>query len=131
MFNREFAMIGKAGRACVMGLAGMAMAGALGCCQADYSADITNKTSVPISAQIFRKSENGAVMGAYRRLGPGDRELVGPVRTDVGHGAFLVVDSLGNPPHPLTMDISPGQAFLDVTQEGEGESRVLHIVVKP
>ena len=100
-------------------------------CQADYSADITNRTAQPVMAQIFRKGDKGAVLGAARRLGPGDRAFVGAVRTDKGHGAFLAIDTMGNPTRPVTMDLAPGEAFLEIQQEGEGPGGVLRIVVKP
>lgn len=100
-------------------------------CQADYAADLTNRTPQPIFAQIFRKGgSTGAVLGTQRRLGPGDRVFVGPIRTDKPHGAFLSVDSLGNPGRPITMDLRPGTVFLEVQQEGAGPDAPLRIFEK-
>lgn len=97
-------------------------------CQADYGADITNQTSTPIFAQLMVKANDrnsGAVMGAQRRLGPGDRAALGPVRAAARPGSvFLVVDSLPNTSKPLQADLLPGTAFLVVTQEQGGPLRM-------
>lgn len=108
-------------------LAGLVMGG----CQADYAADITNKTPQPVFAQIFLKRDNGSVLGASKRLGPGDRALVGPVRTDKNKGAFLSVDTLPNPGRPLTVDLIAGTAFLEIQQDGEGTAGPIRIYDKP
>jgi hypothetical protein len=118
-------------RSLIAGAAAASVACALAGCQADYAADITNKTPQPVMAKIFRKGDKGAVLGDARRLGPGDRALVGPVRTDKGHGAFLSVDTFGDPTRPLTLGLAPGQVFLEIQQEGEGPNALLRIVVKP
>lgn len=101
-------------------------------CQADYGADITNRTSTPIFAQLMVKANDrnsAAVMGAQRRLGPGDRAAIGPVRAPARPGSvFLVVDSLPNTSKPLSADLLPGTAFLEVTQDGTGP---LHLSEKP
>ena len=97
-------------------------------CQADYGADIHNKTSTPIFAQLMVKANdklNPATLGASRRLGPGDRGSVGPVRANRRPGSvYLLVDSLPNPSKPSTVDLSPGTAFVDVSQEGNGPLRL-------
>ena len=101
-------------------------------CQSDYGADITNQTSTPIFAQLMVKANDrnsAAVMGAQRRLGPGDRAALGPVRAAARPGsAFIVIDSLPNPSRPITADLQPGTAFLVVTQDGNGP---LHLSEKP
>lgn len=97
-------------------------------CQADYGADIHNKTSTPVFAQLMVKANDRnqpATLGASRRLGPGDRGAVGPVRANQRPGSvFLVVDSLPNPSKPVTADLRPGTAFVEVTQEGSGPLRL-------
>jgi hypothetical protein len=107
--------------ACALGLAG---------CQADYAVDMTNRTPQPVYVQIFAKGGDRAVLGASRRLGPGDRALVGPVRTDKGHGAYLQVDSMPNPSRPLSGDLMPGTSYLELIQDGEGTNAPMRIVEK-
>lgn len=107
-------------------LCGLGLAG----CQADYAADVTNRTAQPVYVQIFAKGGNSAVLGASRRLGPGDRGFVGPVRTDKDKGAYLQVDSMPNPNRPLTGDLAPGTAYLEIQQDGEGTSAPLRLVEK-
>jgi hypothetical protein len=102
----------------------------LAACQADYAADLTNRTPQPVVAQIFRKGGNKAVLGTYRRLGPGDRSYVGPVRTDKDHGAFLSIDTLGNPGRPLAMDLPPGTSFFEIRQDGPSPDSPLRLVEK-
>jgi hypothetical protein len=101
---------------------------ALGACQADYGADIHNKTSTPIFAQLMVKANDHnqpAVLGASRRLGPGDRGAVGPVRANARPGSvYLLVDSLPNPSKPSGVDLAPGTAFLEVNQDGNGPLRI-------
>lgn len=91
----------------------------LAACQADYAADIHNQTPQPLYAQIMAKSNDGksAALAASRRLGPGDRALVGPIRTNKNAGAYLVLDTMPNPTRPLTYDLQPGTAFLSVKQD--------------
>lgn len=108
-------------------LAGAGVSG----CQADYAADLTNRTPQPIFAQMFRKGGSaGGMLGTSRRLGPGDRVFVGPIRTDKRHGAFLSIDSLGNPGRPITLDLQPGTVFLEVQQDGTGPDAPLRIFEK-
>ncbi len=104
--------------------------GALAGCQADYAVDVTNRTPQPIRADIFRKGGDSAVLGASRRLGPGDRAAVGPVRTSKDYGAFLSIDSMGNPGRPLTVDLPKGTSYVEIQQDGEGPNSPLRIVEK-
>jgi hypothetical protein len=99
-------------------------------CQADYAAQITNKTSQPVTAHIFRKGPSQAVLGAMVRLGPGDRGILGPVRTNKGYGAFLTIYPAGSPERPLTVDLMPGDAFYEVQQESDKSDSPLRIVEK-
>jgi hypothetical protein len=116
----------------LLGAALILAACGLSACQADYAADITNRTPQPIRANIFRKGGgDNAVLGASRRLGPGDRMLVGPVRTSKDYGAFLSVDSMGNPTRPLTTDLPRGTVYLVIEQDGQGPDAPLRIVEKP
>lgn len=106
---------------CVSALAG---------CQADYAVDVTNRTPQPIRADIFRKGSDSAVLGDSRRLGPGDRASLGPVRTSKDYGAFLSIDTMGNPGRPLTVDLPRGTSYVEVHQDGEGPNSPLRIVEK-
>lgn len=100
-------------------------------CQADYSADIRNRTSTPVFAQLFVKphgADGQSILGASKRLGPGDRAFIGPVRASDNPGAvFVSVDSLPNAARPASLDLLPGTSFLDVTDE----SGVLRLSPKP
>lgn len=103
-------------------------------CQADFGADVHNKTPQPLFAQLYIKgnSPGSAALARNVRLGPGDRAYVGPVRTNNDPGrVFLSLDTLPNPGRPLTYDLAPGTAFLEVTQEGEGTAGRLMIREKP
>ena len=115
---------------CTGMLAWAALAG--GGCQADFAADILNKTPQPLFAQIMTKSNDGksASLGASRRLGPGDRAMVGPVRTNEKAGAYLVLDTMPNPTRPVTWDMPPGASFLVVTQDPPTNDGVLRIELK-
>ncbi len=104
--------------------------GGLGGCNADYAVDITNKTPQPVFAKIFRKGGTGGMLGASTRLGPGDRAFLGPVRTDKANGAFLSIDTYGNPGRPITADIIPGTAYIEVMQDGQSADSPIRIVEK-
>lgn len=117
----------RLGAASVICASVLALAG----CRADYAADITNKTSQPVFASIIPKGGDRAVVGASRRLGPGDRAFVGPVRVDKNKGAYLTVDAMGNPGRPITVDLLEGTAFLEVQQDGTGSNPPMRIVEKP
>ena len=108
----------------------LALGAALAGCKADYSVDITNKTPQPVFAQIIRKGGTRAMLGASARLGPGDRAGLGPVRTNKDSGAYLSVDTLGNPGRPISVDLAPGAAFVEVQQDGDGPNSPLRIVEK-
>lgn len=101
---------------------------ALSGCQASYGADVHNKTSTPVFAQLMVKANDKtmpATLGASRRLGPGDRAFVGPVRANKKPGSvYLLVDSMGNPSKPATADLLSGTAFVEVSQEDGGPLRI-------
>lgn len=109
-------------------MAGVLAAGLWGCQQADFSADLHNKTAGPVFAQLMikgRGANDPAVLGASKRLGPGDRAFVGPVRTVANAGAvYLSVDSLPNRARPATMDLAPGTSFVEVFED-DGAIRVM------
>jgi hypothetical protein len=109
---------------------GGSIVGLGGCQQADYGVDITNKTPQPVFAKIFRKGGSNGMLGASARLGPGDRMYLGPVRTEKDYGAFVSVDTQGNPGAPLTADLMPGTAFVEVVQDGQSPNGRLHMVEK-
>lgn len=104
--------------------------GAIGC-QADYAADLHNQAATPVFAQLMIKANNrdqAATLGASRRLGPGDRALIGPVRAHENPGSvYLVVDSLPNKARPATMDLAPGTSFLQIFED----QQTIRIIPKP
>jgi len=103
-------------------------------CQSNYAADIHNKTPTPVFAQLMVKANDRnqpATLGAQRRLGPGDRAAVGPVRANIRPGSvYLLVDSMPNPSRPVSADLTPGTAFIEITQEGDAMGGQLHIAEK-
>lgn len=107
----------------------LAMLGLTGC-NADYAVDITNKTPQPVFAKIFRKGGTNGMLAASARLGPGDRTFLGPVRTEKNYGAFLSIDTYANPGRPVTADIVPGTAFIEVVQDGQTADSPIRIVEK-
>ena len=110
-------------------LLALTLCGLVGC-KADYAVDITNKTPQPVFAKIFRKGGSSGMLGASTRLGPGDRAFLGPVRTNKASGALLSVDTLGNPNRPISVDILPGTAFIEVMQDGQSADSPIRIVEK-
>lgn len=114
-------------RKCVISAAVFASI-ALGACQADYGADLLNTTSGPVYAQLMVKANDRnqpATLNASRRLGPGDRGTVGPVRANARPGSvYLLVDSLPNPSRPASADLRPGTAYITVTQEPGGPLQI-------
>ncbi len=104
----------------VLALGGLTLGG---CHRADVSADVHNTTPQPLFVEIYVKGNFGreATLEASRRLGPGDRALVGPVR-QVGFppGAFVRMDTRPNPSLPLELELNEGTNFLRVRQEGDG-----------
>ncbi len=129
---RPFLRIQRLTRSVALALIGASAAVMLGC-QADFAADIHNRAPQPLFAQVMLKSNDGAsaVVGASRRLGPGDRAMVGPVRTNKNAGAYLVLDTLPNPSRPVTLDLRPGVSFLVVTLDPPTNEGVLRIEEKP
>ncbi|MBX3385864.1 MAG: hypothetical protein KF768_04785 [Phycisphaeraceae bacterium] len=104
-----------------------------GCHRADVAADVHNTTPQPLFVQIFVKGNQGrpATLGASRRLGPGDRALVGPVRQiEIPPGAFAQIDTMPNPGRPVTVDLEGGTVFLTVRQEGDGTAGRLWVEEK-
>ena len=68
---------------------------------------------------------NPAVLGASKRLGPGDRAYVGPVRgSDKPGSVYVTVDSLPNRSRPATLDLPPGANLLEVFEDN-GSLRVM------
>lgn len=112
-------------------LALLCVGGVLGACQqADYAADVVNRTPQPVFAQLFTKEANGAMAGASRRLGPGDRMSVGPVRAYVNRGAYISVDTLSNPGRPVEADLVPGTNFFQLIQDGQDVNSPIRLVPK-
>lgn len=102
--------------------------GALAGCQADYAADITNRTPNPVFVQLVTRAHGvgeKSVVAANKRLGPGDRSFIGPVRaSDKAGSVFVSIDSMPNTVRPFTMDLPPGVTFLEATQSDDGAVRV-------
>jgi hypothetical protein len=107
-------------------LAGAFLAG----CQADYAADIMNNTPQPIFTYVFRKGPSSPVLGDSRRLGPGDHNTVGPVRTTQDYGAFLSIETTNTRGRPLTVDLHPGTSSFEIQQDGEHPDAPIRIIDK-
>ncbi len=121
---------GGVGMRMAIGLTLAAVVAGLGGCQANYGVDVTNMTPQPVFAKVFRKGGSKGMLGASARLGPGDRTYLGPVRTRKNSGAFLSIDTMGNPGTPVTADLNPGTAFVEVQQDGPAADAPLRLVEK-
>jgi hypothetical protein len=117
-------------RPLAVGVAGSAMAlgsGGLAGCQQNYGADVRNMTPQPVFVQISESMSNGgAALRARERLGPGDRKLVGPVRTREGR-ASVTIDTLPNPQAPVTLPLRPGVNSFNVRQRGDATGGPIEI----
>jgi hypothetical protein len=107
------------------------VAAGLGACQTDYSADIHNTTSAPVFAQMMARAhgrDDPPVLGAVKRLGPGDRAFIGPVRASDRAGmVYVTIDSLPASNRPTVLDLHPGLNALDVVDE----NGMLRVMPKP
>jgi hypothetical protein len=103
----------------------LALTGLAGC-RADYAADIRNQTPQPLFAQLVERRNDGTVLRARDRIGPGDRGVVGPIRAEKGR-VGLVVDTLPNPEGALVRDLRPGTNYLNVRQLGESTGGELQV----
>lgn len=95
---------------------------ALAGCQANYAADVHNTTPQPVFVQMIKNANQpGGVQPMavlQRRLGPGDRGALGPIRASDRAGAVtIVVDTLPNPSRPVMLDLMPGTTFLEVQMD--------------
>ncbi len=132
--NAQMHLPSKLDVATRVGLLGLTALFLAACQQADFAADLTNKTPQPVYAQLFTRSNDrtGSVLTAQTRLGPGDRGFLGPVRTVDRNGqVYLVVDPKPNPSNPVTLDLTPGTVFLEVHQEGDQTAGRLRLDRKP
>lgn len=105
-------------------------------CQADYAADITNKTSQPVFVQMVSRAhgpgEVKSVVAANKRLGPGDRVFIGPVRaSDRAGSVYVTIDALPNAASPYSTDLPPGTTFFEVMQDGTGTVGAVRVQIKP
>ncbi len=120
-------MLRRMSAICVSAAAMLAAGGMVGC-QADYAADITNRTPNPVFVQLVTRAHGigeKSVLAANKRLGPGDRTFIGPVRaSDKAGSVFVSIDALPNTARPFSMDLSPGTTFLEATQNDDGAVRV-------
>ena len=106
-------------RAALIGLSGGVLAcAAMTGCQVSYAADIRNSSPQPVYAQLMEQFDQGAVVRASTRLGPGDRGGLGPVIAREGR-AFLVVDTVPNPGTPVQVPLAVGTTILEVIQTGD------------
>lgn len=107
--------------------AAVMLAGLAGC-QADYAADVVNRTSHPVFVQLATRAHGigeKSVVAANKRLGPGDRGFIGPVRaSDRAGSVYVTVDALPNTVQPFSMDLPPGTTFLEAMQDDSGAVRV-------
>lgn len=104
------------------------VAGAAGGCVSNYAVDVRNQTPQPLYAMLSEHTDTGAMIRQSKRLGPGDRAAIGPIRAKHGR-AFLVVDTNPNPDRPVTVDLQAGTTTCEVTQEGEGTAGPLVVRV--
>ena len=115
-------------------VAGSALAagllGAFGC-QADYAADVTNKTAVPLTVALVSRASIGPVSQASKRLGPGDRAFLGPIRNARGRGAYIVFDTLPNPGRPTTVELlADSTSYFEVRLDGDRNDAPLIVIPK-
>lgn len=99
-------------------------------CQADFGADVTNKTPQPLFVQLFSKGNTDSMLAASKRLGPGDRGVIGPIRNNKHQGAYLTFDTLPNPARPTTVDLDTGMNFFEVHQDSESSAGPLVVIKK-
>lgn len=114
----------------VLACVSMSVMGVLAGCQADYSADLTNKTPQPVYVQLAANADRGPGLVVNKRLGPGDRVFVGPIRADAGKGATLTVDTLPNPTRPLSIFLRPGAYFYEIRQDSPTNDGRLEVIEK-
>lgn len=99
----------------------------LSACRSNYAVDIRNQTPQPVFAQVFERDNSGGQrVLAGKRLGPGDRAAIGPVRARTGR-AGLAIDTPANPGGILMIDLAAGTSVFNVTQRGEMTSGPLEI----
>lgn len=98
----------------------VATLGAVGC-NSSYTVDVRNRTDQPVVATI-RQTEltGGSNILEQRRIGPGDRHRIGPVRPDIIQNVFLEVDFAGNVGHPGELLLTPGLTVINVHRTEDG-----------
>jgi hypothetical protein len=106
---------------------GVLVLGGLAGCQQNYGADVRNMTPQPVFVQISESMDGGgAALRARERLGPGDRKVIGPVRTREGR-AQVTIDTLPNPQAPVTLPLRPGTNSFNVRQRGDATGGPIEI----
>jgi len=118
--------VGRGAAGAVMVAVGVGTLAGLAGCQQNYGADVRNMTPQPVFVQITETMDGGAALRARERLGPGDRKLVGPVRTREGR-ASITIDTLPNPQSPVTLPLRPGTNSFNVRQRGDATGGPIEI----
>ncbi len=96
-------------------------------CRSNYAVDLRNQTPQPLFAQVFERANDGSqTVLAGRRLGPGDRAAIGPVRGRTGR-VGLALDTPGNPQGIVLIDLAAGTSVFSITQQGESTAGPLEV----
>lgn len=101
--------------------AGLGVVPALAGCNAFYTADVRNFADQPVMAELKQggRRPDGSVI-ARRRVPPGDRGKIGPIRAPKNAVIFLEVDFAGNEGYPARLDLPSGTTVVNVERIDEG-----------
>jgi hypothetical protein len=99
-------------------------------CQAEYAAEVVNRSPQPVYANLFRKGPSQPVLGDSRRVSPGDRTSVGPVGSPSEYGAYLAIEPVSTRSRPATVDLPRGLSSFEIQQDGDAPDAPLRIVEK-
>lgn len=104
----------------VMGtVAGLGLAASAGCARY-MTVDVRNLTDQPVSVEIMR---GRGVIAARARVGPGDRESIGPARVPFLQRAFAVLDFEGNVGYPIRHRLRRTLTVLNVVRPADEGAR--------
>lgn len=97
-------------------------------CTTSYSVDIRNQTPQPVFADVYYVTPQGQRIGlGGTRLGPGDRQGVGPFEVRNDALVTLSLDTVPNPQRPALTDLRPGLTAVEVTQQGDKTAGPLQV----